>query len=332
LSLLDQVIASADAAAGVDPRKVPEILGVIDRKVLHDLAAAVLGRDLSAVLEQLDEIYDRGHDLKKLHGDLLEHFRNLLVAKIGRNPERLIELPGHELAQLQSQVTDVPAARLEQVFELLLREEGALKYAAQPKLVLEMAFVRMLQAAPVLPIEALIAKIDGLRNGLAEPPAGTPPAQSAVPRQEVRATPAPPSPPPATPAAETHHEPDESLAQSWQHVLQKLSGRDPALKAVLAAGDLLRVDETVVEIQLCGSTFSLDRVRRKESIALIEALCSEYFGGPRKLVLRTQEQARDDEREKQREAARLKHEALHHPLVSEAIEVFDGRVVEVKIL
>jgi DNA polymerase-3 subunit gamma/tau len=333
LSLLDQVIASADAADGVDPRKVPEILGVIDRRVLHDLAAAILNRDLSAVLEQLDEIYDRGHDLKKLHGDLLEHFRNLLVAKIGRTPERLIELPGHELAQLQSQVADVPADRLEQVFELLLREEGALKYAAQPKLVLEMAFVRMLQAAPVLPIEALIAKIDHLRHGLAEPPAGIPPAQSAVPRQEVPATPAaPPLPPPATPAAEAHHEPHESLAQSWQRVLQKLSGRDPALKAVLAAGDLLRVDETVVEIQLCGSTFSLDRVRRKESIALIEALCSEYFGGPRKLVLRTQEQARDDEREKQREAARLKHEALHHPLVSEAIEVFDGRVVEVKIL
>ncbi|MCG6907347.1 MAG: DNA polymerase III subunit gamma/tau [Desulfobacteraceae bacterium] len=333
LSLLDQVIASADAADGIDPREVLDILGVIDRKILHDIAGVILNRDLPAVLGQLDEIYDRGHDMKKLHGDLLEHFRNLLVAKIGRNPERLIDLPGHELAQLQSQVADVPAERLEQVFELLLREEGALKYAAQPRLVLEMAFVRMLQASPVLPIEVLIAKIDQLRQGLAELPVGTPPPQSLAPREEVALPASPPvSSPPAASAVEARYEPNESLAQSWQHVLEKLSGRDPALKAVLAASELLRVDAAVVEIQLCGSTFSLDRARRKESIALIEALCSDYFGGPRKLVLRTKELARDDEREKQREAARLKHEALHHPLVSEAIEVFEGQVVEVKIL
>ncbi len=337
LSLLDQVITSGHSGEGLDPQEVLDILGVIDRKILHDLAAAILSRDLSTILEQLDEIYDRGHDLKKLYGDLLEHFRNLLVTKIGRNPARLIDLPGHELAQMQTQVASVSAAQLEQVFELLLREEAALKYSAQPKLVLEMAFVRMLQAAPVLPIETLIAKIDQLRQGLAEMPAGSLPPQSAMPQAGVEPPAAAPvsqpvGPPPAALEAEAGCDPNESLAQSWQRLLQKLSGSDPALKAVLGNSDLLRVDEAVVEIELRGSTFSLDRVRRKESIALIEAVCSDYFGGPRKLVLKIKEQARDDEREKQREAARLKQEARHHPLVIDAIEVFDGEVLDVKIL
>lgn len=337
LSLLDQVITSADSANGVDPQEVLDILGVIDRKILHDLSAAILSRDLPTILEQLDDIYDRGHDMKKLHADLLEHFRNLLVAKIGRNAGRLIDLPGHELTQMQTQVAGVSAAQLEQVFELLLREEGALKYSAQPKLVLEMAFVRMLQAAPVLPIETLIAKIDQLRHELAEMPVESSVPQSVLPPGDLDPTAAVPVSPPAAPepaisAAAAGCDPNESLAQSWQRLLQKLSGRDPALKAVLGTSDLLRVDETVVEIELRGAAFSLDRVRRKESIALIEAVCSDYFGGPRKLVLKVTEQARDNEREKQREAARLKHEALHHPLVADAIEVFEGEVLDVKIL
>ncbi|MFY9943420.1 MAG: DNA polymerase III subunit gamma/tau [Desulfobacterales bacterium] len=337
LSLLDQVITSADSANGVDPQEVLDILGVIDRKILHDLSAAILSRDLPTILEQLDDVYDRGHDMKKLHADLLEHFRNLLVAKIGRNAGRLIDLPGHELTQMQTQVAGVSAAQLEQVFESLLREEGALKYSAQPKLVLEMAFVRMLQAAPVLPIETLIAKIDQLRRELAEMPVESSVPQSVPPPGDLDPTAAVPVSPPAAPepavsAAAAGCDPNESLAQSWQRLLQKLSGRDPALKAVLATGDLLRVDETVVEIELRGAAFSLDRVRRKESIALIEAVCSDYFGGPRKLVLKVTEQARDNEREKQREAARLKHEALHHPLVADAIEVFEGEVLDVKIL
>jgi len=163
------------------------------------------------------------------------------------------------------------------------------------------------------------------------------PPQSAMPQAGVEPPAAAPvsqpvAPPPAALEAEAGCDPNESLAQSWQRLLQKLSGSDPALKAVLGNSDLLRVDETVVEIELRGSTFSLDRVRRKESIALIEAVCSDYFGGPRKLVLKIKEQARDDEREKQREAARLKQEARHHPLVIDAIEVFDGEVLDVKIL
>jgi DNA polymerase-3 subunit gamma/tau len=200
-----------------------------------------------------------------------------------------------------------------------------------------MAFVRMLQAAPVLPIETLIAKIDQLRHELAEMPVESSAPQSALPPGELDPTAAvpvslPAAPEPAVSAAAAGCDPNESLAQSWQRLLQKLSGRDPALKAVLGTGDLLRVDETVVEIELRGAAFSLDRVRRKESIALIEAVCSDYFGGPRKLVLKVTEQARDNEREKQREAARLKHEALHHPLVADAIEVFEGEVLDVKIL
>ena len=349
LSLLDQVITSAKSGDGVDPREVLDILGVIDRKILHDLSAAILKRDLPLILEQLDEIYDRGHDMKKLHGDLLEHFRNLLVAKISRNASRLIDLPAHELDQMHAQVSEVPAAQLQQAFDLLQREEAALKYAVQPKLVLEMAFLRMHQAAPVLPIEALIEKIDQLRQGLADMPSGgflprgtasekvsepapAPPPESPPESPPVSRPAAPAVPPQAPPEGEKGYEPDESLAKSWDRLLKKLAVRDPSLKAVLGNSELLRVDEEVVEIELRGSKFTLDRVRRKESIALIEAVCSDYFGTPRKLAIKVKEQARTDEREKQREAARLKQEALNHPLVADAIEVFEGKVVDVKIL
>ena len=163
-------------------------------------------------------------------------------------------------------------------------------------------------------------------------PAPAPPPESPPESPPVSRPAAPAVPPQAPPEGEKGYEPDESLAKSWDRLLKKLAVRDPSLKAVLGNSELLRVDEEVVEIELRGSKFTLDRVRRKESIALIEAVCSDYFGTPRKLAIKVKEQARTDEREKQREAARLKQEALNHPLVADAIEVFEGKVVDVKIL
>ncbi len=167
LSLLDQIMTCVDGS--LTHEQVVDLLGVIDRKMIYELAQAILNSDLATVLDVLDEIYDRGHDMKKLFANLLEHFRNLMVATLGHKAGKLIDLPTAEIEQLTQQAKRMPAGSINHIFDLLCREETTVRYSPQPKLALEMALIRLLQAGPALPIDVLIDKLDDLRREILPP-------------------------------------------------------------------------------------------------------------------------------------------------------------------
>ena len=73
LSLLDQIMTGTQGL--MTHEQVLDILGVIDRKILFDLSDSILKADIHAVLDLLDDIYDRGHDMKKLYADNLGAFQ-----------------------------------------------------------------------------------------------------------------------------------------------------------------------------------------------------------------------------------------------------------------
>lgn len=81
LSLLDQVISCTQGTISHD--YVLDILGVVDREIIFKISGAVFRGDIAEILDILDEVYSAGHDMKKLYADLIEHFRNLLIVKMG---------------------------------------------------------------------------------------------------------------------------------------------------------------------------------------------------------------------------------------------------------
>ena len=117
LSLLDQVIACSEGRLGTE--QVMDILGIIDHRRLFDISNAIFQDDIPKVLDILDEIYDRGHDVKKLYSDILAHFRNLIVVKMGKSVEKLVDLPRHEIDLIQEQIGSVPATYLNQILDFL---------------------------------------------------------------------------------------------------------------------------------------------------------------------------------------------------------------------
>jgi len=125
LSLLDQIMTCTQGA--MSHEQVLDLLGVIDRKILFDLAESILSSDIPAVLDLLDDIYDRGHDIKKLYADLLEHFRDLLVVAMGKKVDKLVDLPSGEIEQLMGQAKRVSTTALGQIFNMLFEEEISIR-------------------------------------------------------------------------------------------------------------------------------------------------------------------------------------------------------------
>jgi len=164
LSLLDQMMSCTKGA--ITHKHVLDILGVIDREIIFNLSAAILRGKIPEVLDILDEIYSSGHDMKKLYADLIEHFRNLLVVKMVEKSDRLMDIPSHEIDLMLDQVKEVTKTFLNQILDLLFKEEVSILNSTQPRLAIEMVFIKMFQMKPALPIDVLIEKLDNLRKDI----------------------------------------------------------------------------------------------------------------------------------------------------------------------
>ena len=161
ISLLDQVISTAQGP--VDMRHAIMALGITERQNVTDLAGALLNRDAARMLELVAAVYDSGYDLKKLHQDLLEYFRDLLLVKL----DQKAELVTGDLNVLREQAKLADTGVLNYYLDALFRAEGALRYAANSRMALETVLLRLMAPPPALSIETLIDKLDDLyRTGI----------------------------------------------------------------------------------------------------------------------------------------------------------------------
>ncbi len=173
LSLLDQVIS----ACGLSPsdNDVAEALGAIDRTVIHAFAVALVRRDAKSLLANVEELWTRGVDLRRLAEELAEQLRHVFVAKAtGQAPEELAETDRDAVLAL---ARESDAAQIARLFDVVHSAVWEIARAPQPKLALEMALLKGLHLAPAASIPELIARVEKLASGTAAP-AGAPGGRS----------------------------------------------------------------------------------------------------------------------------------------------------------
>ncbi|MBW2487933.1 MAG: DNA polymerase III subunit gamma/tau [Deltaproteobacteria bacterium] len=340
LSLLDQVLSCSEGEASHE--QVLDILGVMDRKYVFDLCGTILQGDVGAVLNILDDCYNRGHDLKKLYEDLLEHFRNLLIVKLGHNIEKLVDLPASEIDQMMAQTKAVTASVLNQILDDLFREEAPIRLASDTKLALEMAFIRLDQIKPALPIDELIDKLDLLRqeiyNQPVDRPAAQTPGQGAVTSAGGRKT---DDQQPGAPIEQQQiaakvpsaaADPAADLTANWRKLYDIICKENPALAASLTKCRLKQVSADTVEIEVLDNGFTLKMLERDKNKAILNRVCTACWGAEKTVVLRTAaESDAESPKKKSQNDQDLKQKALSHPLVADAIEIFDGKLIDVKL-
>jgi DNA polymerase-3 subunit gamma/tau len=332
LSLLDQVLSCFKGS--VSHEQVLDILGVIDRKYVFDLCSTILQGDIAVILDALDNCYHRGHDLKKLFANLLEHLRNLLIVKMGQNVGKLVDLPDNELAQMAEQTREVPFAVLNQIFDQLFREEASIRLSSDPKLALEMAFIRLGQMKPALPIDELIDKLDLLRQEIHNSPGGLteqkpdvkPPSPESGQQREDGHSDSIPQPP------ATSDDTLNDLGATWSRFYEIISQKNPSLGASLTRCRLKQVAADHIEIEVRDNGFTLNMLQREKNKTVLKKICAAYFGEEKEILL-TSSSGPEQERPKKKSQNdhHLKQKALSHPLVADAIEIFNGKLIDVKI-
>jgi len=319
-----------------------ESLGLLARQGAGSMRDALSLLDLvmstTAVLEIVDELYSSGYDMKKLYADLVEHFRNLVVVKMGEKASKLVDIPAHEINLMTEQVKDVPGAFLNQVFDLLFTEETTLGHSSQPKLAMEMIFMRLHQIKPALPIDELIEKLDNLRKDIYE----TRPVDSDIESEPAnrgastdskgRLSEAAATAEHTAPYAAATFDVNQKIDEIWQKIFSIFSEKHPSLAANLKNATLKNLTDRSLEIEIRGNGFNISMIRRHKNVAIIKKVCNDFFGKEMDMrITAKQNSSAENQREKSLAESRKK-DALGHHLVADAVEIFNGKVVDVKIL
>jgi DNA polymerase-3 subunit gamma/tau len=233
MSLLDQVIAfSGDQLSGAD---VTKVLGVADRKVLHDLASALVFGDAAAALQITGSLAQQGFDLPHVARDVLRHLRNLVVAKVsGEAGRALLDLADEEAKDVFELAAKADADDVTRLFSGFSRGFDDVVKSSQPRMAIEMLLVRLARRPPLLPVEDLVARLGDLEKRLGgappSPPRGNAPSSSGgrnPDRSDPRSFSAPqtqsssvapiasrPLAPPQVPASPPAHTPTQARAET----------------------------------------------------------------------------------------------------------------------
>jgi len=337
-SLLDQVIAFAGKS--VRDEDVVTALGLADRKLLYAVAEAIVDRNPLRALELLNELHLYGHDLRRFARELLEHFRNLSVARVLPGADLLPDLPDEERAEVQRQAQKMSSEDLDRAFRLMLATESEVSRVPYPKLIMEMALIKLATLTPVVAVEELLQRLDdldrrlgGTGNGAAGGAAGpaTAGGKSPAPARPQPPTRSPRTAPEDAPVVVTEPAPPAAGERTWEGFVAFVGKEKVTLLPYVSHSQPPRLDGPVLTLNVPRGYY-YDYLAQRDHAQLVEELARRFFGRDLRVAVNAVEveDSNGSAAESPESPAALHAAALDNPAVRAAVEILGGQVQEVK--
>jgi DNA polymerase-3 subunit gamma/tau len=161
LSILDQCLSYSEE---LTYDLVIKTLGLIEISLLNDLIEAFIKKDTNRAINIIHSTIDEGKDVHQLIESLIEHFRSLLLVKMHKNPNKLIEASEEQIQLFLKQSESFELIELTRAINILIDAESNIKYSTHGKVLLEMAVIKMFTLENDHSIEGLILKVKDLEN------------------------------------------------------------------------------------------------------------------------------------------------------------------------
>lgn len=146
LSLLDQCIAFYfEQELTYD--KVLDVLGAVDTGVFSRMLREILKGDAAAALGVLQDIVLQGRELSQFVTDFAWYLRNLLLIKSGDGVEDIIDVSSDNLVRLKEEAELAENDTIMRYIRILSELSGQIRYAAQKRILIEMAIIKLCRPA-----------------------------------------------------------------------------------------------------------------------------------------------------------------------------------------
>lgn len=274
LSLLDVCRSNArtgdNSAEHITLEHVRQSAGLAVSDSLFAVADAVLRRDVPAVLQEIDRMFENSIDFEKMCVQLIAHYRGLMMAKALKNPQEFVSGLPQDAQRLSAQAAGYPMGQILYSLTVLQDALSRMGRTAQTRVELEMAAIKLCSPELDRSLEAILARLDRLeaqvRSGAVVPPAG----EEKAPASELQAalTRVQKTPPqkPATPPQDASQQdrPKKPVVPfaPWPQVLEALRHVNTALHGALVSTEAF-LDGEIVLID-CQDPLFLEMIRSND--------------------------------------------------------------------
>jgi DNA polymerase-3 subunit gamma/tau len=329
-SLLEQVLASAGSGSAVSEQSLQEVLGLGERRALYDLSSAVIAGDAARCLELIAVIASEGRDLCRLSRDLVEHFRNLMVARLmnqdlARGSADLLDLPDQEIADLTAQAKDLSIEMLLDYFDFMCAGDDEVARSANPRFVLEALMVKLATLPKTLPVNELLERLERLEKKLTGRPmsfetsAKAAPAPGAVPPQRVNKEPAPV----ANPVFAGDKE------QIWRDFVSTVRKQKPVIASHLDQANVLELVPGRLSVGV-GERLKLSSLQDGENLAALKNIAGSFFSADTTIEVKLVAERPAGKEPATDSAGGASAAAERSEMVNEAVRIFGGTVRSVR--
>jgi DNA polymerase-3 subunit gamma/tau len=324
LSILDQCIAFGGEKITAD--HVRSILGLAGDEWLINIIGAVLRRDVPVALEYIQQLITMGKDARQVILELIVRFRNYLVEPFTPSP--------------QNALSDVSVEEYMEIIQILSDAAQEAKWAPHPRIVLEVAIIKICRRNIIADITGLVARIEKLEAMLAEKPLSAPDRPIKAQPKKVGTSgeaPVTTNPPPLilTPAVDeqkriTQTPPQtvaaHNLGELWDRILNELlKNNKRAIHTCLSEGQLLTVnpDQVVVGFQL---PIYKERIEKEDYRGFLEKLIAHITGESRQIKCCIINEIAEKEETPLREKIETNKD---NPIVQNAVAMFGEEAVTI---
>ena len=341
LTILDQVASFSSEVSETD---IKDMLDISDFDSLSSVAEAIIEGRREKIFGVVAGLMETGSDLRMFTKDLINYFRDLLVVRLVEDHSGLLDASKEEIGILSHQASQVSEEHLTLVLSGLVKAEADVRTSFSPRVSLEMSLLRIsylstfrnvdeairavTSAGPSIEYDIPYEKSVGSVSPAAEPvkvvsdePVVASQAETAKPAEPaVSAEPENPAPsPPEAPSPARTFTGPKLLAA----LVERLGKTSAPLASKLAkaraefTGSVLTLTFSSSDAEICAKPF-------KDDPSAIEEAASSLCDTPVRLELHIKQQPRSTSR------TEIKEKAMSDPVVKEAMDLFDGRIVDIK--
>jgi DNA polymerase-3 subunit gamma/tau len=344
LSLLERLVAASDGV--IDPPLLERVLGVPPEDRVAEAVAAIGAGDVAEALRATAALLGEGLPAERVLDGFAERFRQLLVAATCGADAAVLETGEDEAAAIVEESSRYEPEQLVHLIALCDAAAGRVRSSTVPRAIIDAVVARMALSERFAGAASLLAGESGTKKKrltAAERPPATPatrpptprpvavpsvaPATAATPLPKPKPTPPPPpKPTPASiaPVEDTHEPVPTPLGDGPWATLQAAAG-SARERVMLEDFDFERLEGGTLHLRVRADASPGHAWVMKRPDA-IEALASRAFGRRMQIVF-----AGPASRSVSAESSASAHaEVADHPLVREAMDLFDAHVVQVR--
>ncbi|WP_127837303.1 DNA polymerase III subunit gamma/tau [Clostridium prolinivorans] len=286
LSILDQAISMGNGKVEYD--EVVNMLGLVTNENLFKLIDAIIERNVEKSMKIVDEIVFSGKDIYNFIKDLIMHLRNLMMVKISKNPEDILDMSYENIENLKSQAQKIRIEEIMRDIRILQEAQEQSKWSKQSRIYLELAVIKLCKIEYDTSNEVILSRLnrleENLKNGqisiinneninvsnnsLKKQPLKTEPKTKNIEKTEIK----------HLEEYNTNSKLNiDIIKKSWRDILEMLKARNSkANAALLDTGEPVSFKNGIIEVRFDElHAFSKQRLEGEENRKIVEDVFSQ---------------------------------------------------------